>query len=293
MTVFSCASLNRTASSARLRLVMSRTWRSTAGWPENAIRELVISTGTARPSAVRLNPSIFANSPAASFEKLRATCSRSAGGTRSSTCRPSSCPCVIPCSRHAAEFASSTTPSWLSTKIASGECSNSSRNRSSLARSASAACLRPVMSRVIPSEAWTTPSASRKGAVWVSSQRRVPLSPCISNSSVPDSPRMTRSNSPAKAARCSGRIRPSTDWPTTWAGESASIIRSPAGFISSTVPSGPTSFTHSGSDSKIVRSRCSLAASLCSACMRWRRSSAMAKARCTADGSRPRRSLSR
>ena len=72
-------------------------------------------------------------------------------------------------------------------------------------RSASAcAFLRSVTSRVMPSKAGLPPSAPGSNTACVSSQRRVPFSPTISNSSIPLPPAITRRCSSPKRCWCSG-----------------------------------------------------------------------------------------
>ena len=76
----------------------------------------------------------------------------------------------------------------------------------SASRSPFSASLRFVTSRVIASRPEAPPPASRSGTAWVSSQRRVPLSPTSSNSSVPDPPRSTFSVRATKASLCPGAM---------------------------------------------------------------------------------------
>ena len=135
------------------------------------------------------------------------------------------------------------------------------------------------------------PSASLRGVAWVSMLRRVPRRPASSSFQRSASPRQTRSWFPCHAARCSGAIRSKTGLPSACDGRSASIMRKPASFICSRVPSGATSLMHSGAVSKTARSRASLPARAASAARRSespparsRRRSAFPSRRASASG---------
>ena len=147
-----------------------------------------------------------------------------------------------------------------------GEFSEMARNCASLSRSRSSASWRAVTSRVTPSSAVIRPLASRNGDACVSSRRGVPFSPTMSNCRSPDSPANTRAVSSRNAARCPGTISVRTVWFATCSNESASSMRSPAGFISRSEPSSASSFRHSGSFSTIARNRASRTASSLFAC---------------------------
>src|SRR5438552_1503571 len=77
---------------------------------------------------------------------------------------------------------------------------------------------------------------SRRGTARVSIHRRVPFRPTIWNSSCASSPPMTRAMRSRKARRYSGATIGSTTCPRTISILSASIIRSPAGFMSRPLP---------------------------------------------------------
>ncbi len=126
---------------------------------------------------------------------------------------------------------------------------------------------RAVTSRVIASCA-VRPSGSGSGAARVSIRRRPPRRPTMSNSQLIASPRHTRAWFACQAARSSGAISEKTERPSTSSGPSASIMRRPAGFIRSKVPSDATTLMHSGVVSNSARSRASLSASAASAALR-------------------------
>ena len=132
------------------------------------------------------------------------------------------------------------------------------RNRASEERSASSVRLDSVTSRVTPSSAVISPVSLRSGTACVSSHRRRPFRPVISNSKVSDSPRKTRLVRSRNGCRNSGVTSGQTHWPRTWSRESASSMSRPARFIRIRFAFSSSSLTHSGSASKIAWSSRSL-----------------------------------
>ena len=179
-------SLSRSASSACLCSVMSRARATVSRRPPSQNGRPRTSTGNTDPSFRRWRDSNTSISPASSLRPNSSSMAGVTSGSKSSGVIPTNSSRVYPRLWHAWRFTSTTT-SWSSCrKKASVAWSTNVRNRCSLARSASSARFRSVISTLLPMRRIGLPAGSRTAMPRVSRQRSEP-SLCRDRNSISNS----------------------------------------------------------------------------------------------------------